>query len=166
METSRAALPSQPYGRTGDPAVDAVGTRGGPVRRHAQATGALLTLLGVLGFVPGITANYDEMGFFRSDAQLFGVFTVSVVSSALLFLYGVTVLAFAGSVRQAHKNVVLHALVLIGMGVAGAGIVANSPADVLPTNPASNWLYLALGVITLVGGHVSRQRQVQRHGAF
>lgn len=147
-------------------AAELVRTRGGPVRRHAQVTGVLLTVLGILGLVPGITTDYDQLGFFRSGAQLFGVFTVSVVTSALLFLYGVTVLVFAGSVRQAHKNVVLHALVLIGMGIAGAGIVANSPAPVLPTDAASNWLYLGLGVFFLLGGYVSRRKEIQENGVF
>ncbi|WP_432564033.1 DUF4383 domain-containing protein [Kineococcus sp. SYSU DK003] len=159
--TGAPALPS-----ADDPAVAAVGTRGGPVRRHAQVTGLILCALGLLGLVPGITTQYDQMGFFRSGAQLFGVFTVSIVTSALLFLYGVTHLVFAGSVRQAHKTVVLHALLLIGMGVAGAGIVFNSPADVLPTDVASNWLYLGLGVFFLVGSWVTRRRQIHRHGVF
>jgi hypothetical protein len=150
----------------GRSAVEITKTRGGPVRRHAQATGVLLCLLGVLGLVPGITTHYDEMGFFRSGAQLFGVFTVSVVSSVLLFFYGITVLVFAGSVRQAHKNVVLHALVLIVMGFAGIGIVANSPDPVLPTDAASNCLYLGLGVFFLVGGNLSRRREIRAHGAF
>ncbi|GAA0315671.1 DUF4383 domain-containing protein [Kineococcus aurantiacus] len=141
-------------------------TRGGPVRRHAQFTGALLSLLGICGVIPGITTNYDEMGIFRSSAQLFGIFTVSIVTSALLFLWGITVIAFAGSVRQAHKNVVLHALALLGMGVAGVGIVNQSTNPVLPTDAASNWLYLLLGVFFLVGGSVARKREIELNGVF
>jgi len=147
-------------------AVGAAEREGGPVRRHAQFTGGVLTVLGVLGVIPGITTDYDQMGLFRSGAQLFGVFTVSIVSSALLFLFGVTVLAFSGSVRQAHKNVVLHAGALIIMAVAGAGIVANSPNPVLPTDAASNWLYAVLGIFFLVGGWVSRRREIAEHGVF
>ncbi|WP_432514218.1 DUF4383 domain-containing protein [Kineococcus sp. SYSU DK001] len=141
-------------------------TRGGPVRRHAQFTGALLTLLGICGVIPGITTNYDAMGFFTSGAQLFGIFTVSIVTSAMLFLFGITVLAFAGSVRQAHKNVVLHALALIGMAFAGIGIVNQSSAPVLPTDAESNWLYLLLGVFFLVGGSISRKQEIERNGVF
>ncbi|WP_432574348.1 DUF4383 domain-containing protein [Kineococcus sp. SYSU DK005] len=147
-------------------AIESVTSRGGPVRQHARITGIALTVLGVLGLIPGITTNYDEMGFFRSGAQLFGVFTVSVVTSTLLFLYGITVLVFAGSVRQAHKSVVLHALLLIGMGIAGAGIVANSPARVLPTDAASNWLYLGLGLVFLITANRSRAKQIEQHGMF
>lgn len=163
MSSHRPTSTTDDVHALGSSAVEITKTRGGPVRRHAQATGVLL---GVLGLVPGITTHYDEMGFFRSGAQLFGVFTVSVVSSVLLFFYGITVLVFAGSVRQAHKNVVLHALVLIGMGFAGIGIVANSPAPVLPTDAASNCLYLGLGVFFLIGGNLSRRREIRAHGAF
>jgi hypothetical protein len=170
VETSRHASTSDSTSddlrSIGGTTAEIVATRSGPVRRHAQATGLLLLVLGLLGFVPGITTHYDEMGFFRSGAQLFGVFTVSIVTSSLLFLYGVTTLVFAGSVRQAHKNVILHALVLIGMGIAGAGIVADSPAPVLPTDAASNWLYLGLGVFLLIGGKVSRSREIRENGVF
>ncbi|ABS05495.1 hypothetical protein FHR75_003203 [Kineococcus radiotolerans] len=166
MATSRPSSTSDDVRAVAGTTAEIVKTRGGPVRRHAQITGFFLTGLGLLGFIPGITTNYDEMGIFRSGAQLFGVFTVSLLSSTALFLYGVTVLAFGGSVRQAHKNVVLHALLLIGMGIAGAGIVANSPNPVLPTDAASNWLYLALGVFFLIGGTLARKKEIEENGVF
>ncbi|NAZ88488.1 DUF4383 domain-containing protein [Kineococcus indalonis] len=147
-------------------AIEAAKTKGGPVRRHAQATGVLLSVLGLLGLVPGITTRYDEMGLWGSGAQLFGLFTVSVTTSVLLFLYGVTVLVFAGSVRQAHKSVVLHALLLIGMGITGTGLVNNSPARLLPTDAASNVLYLVLGVVLLVSANRSRAKEIEQNGVF
>ncbi|WP_432496292.1 DUF4383 domain-containing protein [Kineococcus auxinigenes] len=147
-------------------AVEAAKKEGGPVRRHAQITGVVLMVLGVLGLIPGITTNYDQMGFFRSGAELFGVFTVCVLTSVGLFLFGVTVLAFSGSVRQAHKNVILHALALIAMGITGAGLVVNSPHALLPTDIESNWLYLALGVVFLVGGNRARAKEIKENGVF
>ncbi|GAB3232841.1 hypothetical protein GCM10027586_15010 [Kineococcus gypseus] len=147
-------------------AIEAARKDGGPVRRHAQFTSLFLMVLGVLGLIPGITTNYDEMGLFRSGAELFGVFTVCVLTSVLLFLYGITVLVFSGSVRQAHKSVVLHALLLIGMGIVGAGLVVNSPHRLLPTDPQSNWLYLALGVFFLVGANRSRAKEIKDNGIF
>ncbi|WP_432548812.1 DUF4383 domain-containing protein [Kineococcus sp. SYSU DK004] len=149
------------------PALEGTQTRKlGPVQRNALVTGGVLALLGLLGFVPGLVADYDQYGFFRSGGQLFGIFTVSVVSSFLLLLFGGTIIAFVDSVKHSHKNVVFHAWFLIAMGVAGAGIVSDSPAELLPTNAASNWLYLGLGVVFLVAGRRARVRQVREHGIF
>ncbi|WP_240897272.1 DUF4383 domain-containing protein [Kineococcus vitellinus] len=147
-------------------AIEAATTRGGPVRQNARITGGVMLLLGVLGLIPGITTNYDELGIYRSGAQLFGVFQVSVLSSTLFLLYGVTILAFAGSVRQAHKSSVLHALLLIGMGVAAWGIVQNSPAPLLPADGASSLLYLLLGIVFLVTSNRARAREVEQNGIF
>ncbi len=147
-------------------AIEAATTRGGPVRQHARITGGVLMVLGVLGLVPGITTDYDQLGIFRSGAQLLGVFQVSVLTSTLLFLYGVTVLVFAGSVRQAHKSAVLHALLLIGMGLTGWGIVQNSPAEVLPADGASSLLYLLLGIVFLITSNRARAREIKENGIF
>ena len=51
--------------------------------------GAAFLVVGVLGFVPGITANYDEMSFAGHSGALFlGIFavlaTVHVVRSTML----------------------------------------------------------------------------------
>ena len=148
------------------PAIEPVIQKGGPVRRHAQITGVFLCVLGILGYIPGITTHYDQMGIFYSNAQLFGVFQISLLTTTLLFLYGITVLAFAGSVRQAHKSAVLHALLLIGMGITGTGIVANSPAPVLPSDAASNVLYLVLGIVFLITSNRARAKQIKEHGIF
>jgi hypothetical protein len=147
-------------------AIEAAPVSGGPVTGYARGVAVLVLALGVLGLIPGITTNYDAMGFFRSDAHLFGLFTSSVVSASLQILFGLVVLTFSGSPRQGHKAVCWVAIAYLVAGLAGAGIVANSPSPVLPVNVASNWLHLALGVFIAAGAARARAKHVEEHGVF
>ena len=147
-------------------AAEAAPVGGGPVTGYARGAGVLVTALGVLGVVPGITSGYGAMGFFRSDAHLFGLFTSSVTSASLQVLLGLTILAFSGSPRQAHKAVCWTAVTYLAAAIAGAGLVVNSPSPVLPVNVASNWLHLALGLVLAVGAAAARRKHVQELGVF
>ncbi|MGW0562298.1 DUF4383 domain-containing protein, partial [Streptomyces sp. NPDC003016] len=52
-----------------------------PVQQAALLVGAVFLLVGVLGFIPGVTTDYDTMKFaeHHSEAKLLGVFQVSVL---------------------------------------------------------------------------------------
>ncbi|PRC60309.1 DUF4383 domain-containing protein, partial [Mycobacterium sp. ITM-2017-0098] len=49
-----------------------------PVQLAAPVVGAVFLLVGVLGFVPGVTTNYEELSFagHHSSAMLLGIFAV------------------------------------------------------------------------------------------
>lgn len=147
-------------------AIEAAPVSAGPINLFARAVGGLLVLIGVLGLIPGITADYDQLGFYRSGAELFGLFTTSVTSSSLFILFGASALAFSGSVRQGHKTVCWIGLALIVAAIAGAGVVADSPSDVLPVNAAANWLHVVLGFVLLAGAYGARRKHVEEHGVF
>ena len=51
----------------------------------------MFLLVGVLGFVPGITTDYDSMTFadHESGAELLGIFQVSVLHNIVHLLFGV-----------------------------------------------------------------------------
>ena len=55
------------------------------------AVGATFLLVGILGFIPGITTDYDTMAFAGpdSDAKLLGIFEVSILHNIVHLLYGV-----------------------------------------------------------------------------
>ena len=147
-------------------AIEAAPTSAGPITLFARAVGGLLILLGVLGLVPGITADYDQLGFYRTGAELFGLFATSVVSASVLILLGSTALAFSGSVRQAHKTVCWIGLTFLVVAVAGAGLMVNSPSDLKPVNAAANWLHLVLGVVVLAGAGASRAKHLADNDVF
>lgn len=147
-------------------AIEAAPTSASPITLFARAVGGLLVLLGVLGLIPGITTNYDQLGFFRTGAELFGLFATSVTSSSILILFGATALAFSGSVRQGHKTVCWIGLSLVVAAVAGAGLMVNSPSELKPVNVGANWLHLVLGLVLLAGAGASRAKHLADHDVF
>lgn len=138
----------------------------GPVNGFARAAGVLVLGLGVLGLVPGIVTHYSDLGFYSSGANLFGLFRTSIVSASLQILFGLAILAFSGSVRQAHKVVVWVALAYLAAGLAGAGLRVNAERDDLVVNAASNWLHLALFFVLAGGAARSRKKHIEQLGVF
>ncbi len=70
------------------------GTRSN-LQKVAAAVGAVFLLVGILGFIPGITTNYGAMEFagHQSDAMLLGIFQVSMLHNIVHLLFGVAGLA-------------------------------------------------------------------------
>ena len=131
-----------------------------PVQNVARLVGVVFLLVGILGFVPGITTNlYDGLEFAGHDgnAELLGLFQVSVLHNIVHLLFGLAGLALSSTWNGARTY-------LIGGGAVYAalwllGIVGG--ADWIPSNSADNWLHLVLGlgmvaagVITTRGGRV------------
>ncbi|NAZ81637.1 DUF4383 domain-containing protein [Kineococcus sp. R8] len=146
-------------------ALEGASTTNGPITKYARAVGGFLVLLGVLSLVPGITTNYAGMGFYSSEAQLFGLFTTSIVASAVYLGTGACCIAFSTSPRQGHKTVVLTGLLFIVVAVGGAGLVVN-PSPPLPVNEASNWLHLVMGFLIPMGAARARAKHVEKYGVF
>src|SRR5688572_24991614 len=86
-----------------------------PLQKAAAAVAATFFLVGVAGFIPGLTTNYDELEFagHESDAMLLDIFQVSVLHNAVHLLFGVVGFALVRSWSGAR-------LYLIGGGAAYA----------------------------------------------
>ncbi|HWH04891.1 MAG TPA: DUF4383 domain-containing protein [Gaiellaceae bacterium] len=114
-----------------------------PVERAARLVGALFLLVGALGFVPGVTTSlYDGLAFADGgDAELLGLFAVSVLHNIVHLVFGIAGLALAATASGARTYLVgggaLY-LVLWLVGLAGG-------LEWLPANRADHWLHLALG---------------------
>ena len=109
------------------------------LRSPAVLGGAVLLLLGVLGFVPGVTTHYGDLrAAHGSGAQLFGTFRVSV----LLNLVHVAVGAAGILVVARPRAIALASLALWLLGVFAAG-------GWLALDTADNWLHFVLGVALL-----------------
>jgi hypothetical protein len=119
-----------------------------PVQRAAQAVGIVFLLVGVLGFIPGITSNYGDMSFasHMSDAKLLGLFQVSVLHNIVHLLFGVAGLALARSVRGARQYLVVGGIIYLVLFVYGLIVGANSMANFVPVNTADDILHLVLGL--------------------
>ncbi|HEX6340121.1 DUF4383 domain-containing protein [Umezawaea sp.] len=118
-----------------------------PVQSFALFVGAVFLLVGVLGFVPGVTADFGEMTFAgpHSGALLFGVFAVSVLHNLVHLLFGVLGLLAARTRGPARAYLVVGGGVYLLLWVYGSAVGEHMAANVVPFNVADNWLHLGLG---------------------
>ncbi len=122
------------------------------------AFGAVFLLVGVLGFIPGITSNVDDIKFASddSDAELLGVFKVSVLHNIVHLLFG-AVGVWAARTWDSSRLYMLGGgviyLLLFLLGIIGGG-------DWIPANTADHWLHLALGVVMLAIGYMFGRERV------
>jgi Domain of unknown function (DUF4383) len=81
---------------------------GTPVQNAALAVGAVFLAVGVLGFVPGITTNYDQLTFagHHPDAALLGIFNVSVLHNLVHLAFGVAGIALARTCNSARSYLI------------------------------------------------------------
>ncbi|MFG2050939.1 DUF4383 domain-containing protein [Micromonospora sp. NPDC048935] len=120
------------------------------VRVAALVVAGVFLLIGILGFVPGVTTDYGELRFagHHSDARLLGLFQVSILHNAVHLLFGLAGLVLARSVAGARVFLAAGGATYLALWLYGLGIEAvdaESGANILPVNDADNWLHLALG---------------------
>lgn len=118
------------------------------VQKAALAVGAVFLLVGILGFIPGITSNYDQLSFagHHSEALLLGVFQVSILHNIVHLLFGVGGIAMAKTRTGARNYLLWGGVVYLVLWIYGLLIDHDSSANFVPVNSADNWLHLVLGV--------------------
>jgi hypothetical protein len=136
------------------------------IQRAAQVVGIVFLAVGVLGFIPGITTDYDTMSFasHHSDAMLLGIFQVSILHNIVHLLFGAAGLALARTVSGARNYLIGGGVVYLVLWIYGLVIDQNSSANFVPVNTADNWLHLVLG-IGMIGLGVALSRNVTRSAA-
>jgi hypothetical protein len=127
---------------------DTYHTAASPLRRAAQIVGATFVLVGLMGFIPGITTNFSDLGFagHESEAKLLGLFQVSVLHNVVHLLYGVAGLAMSKTASGARTYLVGGGAVYLVLWIYGLVIDKESSANFVPLNTADDWLHLFLGV--------------------
>ena len=131
------------------------------VQKAALAVGAVFLAVGLLGFVPGITTNYDHLTFagHHSDAALVGVFNVSGLHNLVHLAFGVAGIAVARTFNSARSYLIGGGIVYLVLVVYGVVIDHDSSANLVPVN-ADNWLHLGLAVAMIaLGAALGRTRE-------
>nr|WP_284289648.1 DUF4383 domain-containing protein [Angustibacter aerolatus] len=92
-----------------------------PVRTVARLVGVVFLVVGVLGFVPGVTSDFSrmEMAGDPSHAMLLGIFRVSVLHNVLHLLFGVAGLVLSSHASGARWYLVGGGLAYLGLAVYG-----------------------------------------------
>ncbi len=132
-----------------------------PVQLASAAVGAVFLLVGVLGFVPGITTGYDSLAGagHHSEAELFGIFQVSILHNVVHLLFGVAGLALARTASNARNFLVGGGVVYLVLWLYGLLIDKDSAANFVPVNAADDWLHFLLGVGMLALGLLLGRRR-------
>lgn len=137
-----------------------------PVQLAAMVVAAVFLLVGVLGFIPGATTEYDGMTFagHESTAMLLGIFHVSILHNIVHLLFGIVGFALARTVSGAGSFLIGGGAVYLVLWIYGLVIDHDSAANFVPLNGADNWLHLFLG-IGMVGLGVALRRLPARRTA-
>jgi hypothetical protein len=129
--------------------------------------GLVFLLVGILGFVPGITTHYSDLKFagHNSDAKLLGLFNVSILHNIVHLLFGVAGLALAKTWDGARTFLVGGGVIYLVLFVYGLIFHGNQSANFVPVNWADNILHLGLGVGMITLGVVLGKDAVRRRTA-
>src|SRR3712207_349195 len=104
--------------------------------------------VGILGFIPGITSNFDDIGFAGkdSDAELLGIFQVSILHNIVHLLFGVAGLAMARAHDTARTFLLGAGVIYAVLFIYGLFVGNNADANFVPMNNADDILHLLLAL--------------------
>jgi arginine exporter protein ArgO len=119
-----------------------------PLQMAAMAVGGVFLVVGILGFIPGITTNYDTMTFAShdSDAKLLGIFQVNVLHNIVHLIFGVIGLVAARAFDTSRLFLIGGGVIYAVLWIYGLVIDFDSGANFVALNTADNWLHFALAV--------------------
>src|SRR3954462_14996844 len=113
-----------------------------PVQSAALVVGVVFLLVGFLGFIPGVTTNYDQLTFagHQSEAALLGIFNVSVLHNIVHLLFGIAGVLAARTFTAARTYLIIGGVIYLALFLYGMLIDHNSAANFVPVNTADNYL--------------------------
>jgi hypothetical protein len=122
-----------------------------PLQTVAMLVGLVFLLVGILGFIPGITT--DAPGDFAghdSNAELLGIFQISILHNIVHLLFGLVGLGLARTHEGARTFLIGGGVIYLALwllGILGGG-------NWIPVDTADNWLHFALGAGMVAAGFV------------
>ncbi|UMB68942.1 DUF4383 domain-containing protein [Mycobacterium paraterrae] len=128
--------------------------RWAPVQISALVVGVVFLLVGILGFIPGITTHYAMLTAAgpHSGAELFGLFNVSILHNIVHLAFGVAGLALSRNAMAARAFLIIGGAIYVVLWIYGLVINQNKPINFVPVNTGDNWLHFALGAGMLALG--------------
>ncbi|MFU8852509.1 DUF4383 domain-containing protein [Micromonospora sp. SL1-18] len=135
-----------------------------PAQQASASVGVVFLIVGVLGFLPGVTSNFHQLYWagHESGAKLFGTFQVSVLHNIVHLLSGVAGLAMSRTVPGSRAFLVGGGAIYVVLWLYGLVINRGSAANFIPVNLADNWLHLGLGLGMIALGLLTVRDPVRR----
>ncbi|MEV7933065.1 DUF4383 domain-containing protein [Curtobacterium sp. NPDC089185] len=120
---------------------------GSSIQKVALVVGIVFLLVGIAGFVPGLTTGELGGAGHASMGMLLGIFQVSVLHNIVHLLFGVVGLLAASRASGSRMYLVLGGVVYFVLWVYGLFTAGTmSGANFVPLNWADNWLHLVLAI--------------------
>lgn len=125
-----------------------------PIRIVALVVGVLYILIGIAGFIPGLTTDLGRLEWAGdgSMALVFGMFQTSVLHNALQLLFGVVGVVSATSPRWARWYLFWGGVVQVIVWVFGLYAADQPRANFLPIDDAGVWLHFGMAVVMILLG--------------
>jgi hypothetical protein len=134
-----------------------------PLQTVAMLTGIVFLLVGILGFIPGITTNAPgDFAGGDSDAELLGIFQASILHNIVHLLFGLAGLALARTWDGARTFLIGGGVIYLALWILG--LIGG--ANWVPVNTADNWLHFVLGVGMVGAGFVLSREGAARSTAM
>lgn len=123
-----------------------------PAGIAAIVYGIVFLIVGIAGFIPGLTSDIGSMSFggHHSEAMLLGIFQVSILHNIVHLLYGILGLALSRRHGAARAYLLIGGVVYLVLWIYGLAVNKESMANFVPLNSGDDWLHFVLGV-TMVG---------------
>ncbi len=130
------------------------------IQKAALLFGVVFLLVGILGFIPGITEDVgDRLTTFDGEgAKVFGIFGVNILENIAHLLYGVVGVVAAASWAASKNYFIWGGAIYVASWIYGLVIDEQSAANFIGVNMAAHWLHLALGVTMIAAGYLLSRR--------
>ena len=131
------------------------------LKKAARFVGIAFLLVGIAGFIPGITIELDQIKFWgqESDAELLGLFQVSVLHNIVHLAFGVAGLVMSRTRDGARTFLIGGGVIYLVLGIYDALVKQETSLNFLPTNNGDAWLHLGLGLGMLALGLLLGRRR-------
>jgi Domain of unknown function (DUF4383) len=130
----------------------------------ALIVGVVFLLVGILGFIPGITTHYSDLKFagHNSDAELLGIFNTSILHNIVHLLFGIAGIAMSRTWEGARTFLIYGGVIYLVLFVYGLIFHGENGGNWIPVNWADNILHLLLGAGMVALGVVLGKETVRR----
>jgi Domain of unknown function (DUF4383) len=127
-----------------------------PLQIAALLVGAVFVIVGIAGFIPGITTHVGDMKFagHESPSELLGLFQVSILHNIVHLAIGIIGLVAAATWEGARLYLVGGGAIYLALAIYGWIVERTSDANFVPMNNADNVLHVLLGAGMILLGVV------------
>jgi Domain of unknown function (DUF4383) len=132
------------------------------VQLFATLVGATFLLVGIAGFIPGITSHlYGGLDFagHNSDAEVLHIFQTSWLHNIVHLAFGIAGLSLARTWAGARAYLIGGGIIYLALWLYGLIVGPDSGANFVPMNTADDWLHFVLGLGMIALGFVTTRER-------